>query len=93
MTKNARGDKTIPRDDWPRGIESKLWRLLESGLANTGKSARQPDNSTDYSAVAASSFFRKENITTPEMTHRAIRTVQLTHNGTLSHSIDGMELR
>ena len=44
-------------------------------------------------AVAASSFLRKENITTPEMTQRAIRTVQLTQSGTLSQSIDGMELR
>ena len=46
-----------------------------------------------YSAVAASSFLRKENITTPEMMQRAIRTLQLTHSGTLSQSIDGMELR
>ena len=46
-----------------------------------------------YSAVAASSFLRKENITRPEMTQSAMRTVQLTQSGTLSQSIDGMELR
>ena len=44
-------------------------------------------------AVAASSFLRKENITTPEMTQRAMRTVQLTQSGTLFQSIEGMELR
>ena len=49
--------------------------------------------SAENYSVAFSSFFIIENITIPEITHRAISTVHTPHKGSLFHNRPGIETR
>ena len=84
--KTAESPKTAEAP--PTKAKNKPGWVVEPGPAGQIRIATQR-----YSAVAALIFLSMENMMRAAMKQSAIRMVQLAMSGTLSHSIEGMELR
>ena len=76
------------RSQSPTKVKNKPGWVVEPGPAGQIRIATQR-----YSAVAALIFLSIENMMRAAMKQSAIRMVQLAMSGTLSQSIEGMELR